>query len=65
MMLEIAFTLCRTAAPNECEERRIPFDPPIPIACIFAAAPELAMAAPEGWVVVHWRCTVPDEPDTG
>ena len=58
-MMEVAFTLCLIGAPDTCEERRIAFAPAQPIACIFAAAPELARAVPEGWVVVQWRCVAP------
>lgn len=57
MLLEIAFTLCRIAVPEECEDRRITFLPPIPVACIFAAGPELARIVPESWAVTHWRCS--------
>ena len=56
MLMEIAFTLCRLAAPMDCEDRRIAFRPAAPVACIFAAGPELARIAPEGWAVIRWRC---------
>ena len=61
MLLEIAFTLCRIAAPGDCEDRRLTFLPPVPVACIFAAGPELARAVPEGWTVTHWRCSLPQQ----
>ena len=59
MLMEIAFTLCRLAVPTDCEDRRITFQPATPVACIFAAGPELARIAPEGWVVVRWQCIAP------
>lgn len=59
MIMEIAFTLCRVAAPSECEDRRIAFLPPIPVACIHAAGSELSRAVPEGWAVTRWRCVDP------
>jgi hypothetical protein len=64
MVLEIAFTLCRIAAPDDCENRRIAFSPRIPVACVFAAASELAIAVSEDWVVVHWRCIAPGTAET-
>lgn len=60
MLLEIAFTLCRIAAPQDCEERRHRFMPRIPVACIFAAGPELARVTPKGFSVATWRCVDAD-----
>jgi hypothetical protein len=60
-MMQILFTLCLIGAPEICKERRLAFVPPVPVACIFAAGPELAAATPDGWEVRAWACIPPPE----
>ncbi len=55
-MMRIVFILCETLAANSCEERVHDFVPALPIPCIYAAGPELALISPEGWGVDSWRC---------
>lgn len=62
MMLHIAFTICRIAAPQDCDERLHSFVPRQPVACIFAAGPELERLIPDGWTVVRLRCTAAPRP---
>jgi hypothetical protein len=55
-MMRIVFIICETMSINICEERIHDFYPATPIACIFAAGPELAQITPEGWGVDAWCC---------
>ncbi len=56
-MMRVIALVCELAAPGGCTEIRHDFVPRQPIACIFAAGPELAPLIPEGWTVVRIRCT--------
>ncbi len=56
MMRAIAL-LCDLAAPGTCTEIVHDFEPRQPIACIYAAGPELAALIPDGWTLVRLRCT--------
>jgi hypothetical protein len=55
-VFRLVYILCETMAINACEERDLVFVPLLPVACIYAAGPELARVTPEGWGVAHWRC---------
>ena len=61
-MLRVIALICETAAPEVCAERIHDFQPRAPVACIFAAGPELAALVPEGWAVVRFRCTTAPGP---
>ncbi len=55
-MMRVIATLCELAAPGNCLELVHDFVPRQPIACIFAAGPELERVTPEGWTVTRARC---------
>ena len=57
LMLHIVVLLCAIEAPQVCAEHSHSFVPRQPVACIFAAAPELERITPDGWTVAQWRCT--------
>ena len=59
-MMRIVYTICETASVLACETHTHDFNPPIPLACIHAAGPELARITPEGWDVSRWSCTMSD-----
>lgn len=61
MMRAIA-VMCQLAAPEVCAEVVHDFVPRQPVACIFAAGPELERLVPEGWVVVRLQCTTAPRP---
>jgi hypothetical protein len=63
-MMRIVYLICETMSVLVCEERTHDFNPPIPVACIHAAGPELARITPEGWGIHHWTCDTPD-PERG
>jgi len=55
-MMRIVVVLCEAVLEGVCEERVHDFVPPIPVACVVAAGPELESITPEGWTVVRWHC---------
>lgn len=55
-MMRIIAIMCETVVGGACEERVHDFVPPIPVACIYAAGPELDRITPEGWTVMRWHC---------
>jgi hypothetical protein len=59
-MMRIVFIICETMSINICEARVHDFYPPTPVACIFAAGPELDQITPEGWGVAAWCCAEAD-----
>jgi hypothetical protein len=61
-MMRIVVLICETIAAQTCTEVAHDFTPPIPVACIHAAGPELDRLTPEGWAVDRWRCADPDVP---
>jgi hypothetical protein len=63
-MMRITYLICETASILVCEERTHDFTPPIPVACIHAAGPELARITPRGWGIARWTCARPD-PERG
>jgi hypothetical protein len=62
-MMRIIAIMCEATLGGACEERIHDFVPPIPLACIHAAGPELDSITPEGWMVARWRCVALPEPD--
>jgi len=56
-MMRVIALVCELAAPEVCTEIRHDFLPRQPIACIFAAGPELAPLIPDGWTLVRISCT--------
>ena len=60
-MIELAFTICLTAAPDACEERSLLFSGISPERCIAGAPPQLAKWATEhqGWRIARWSCRPP------
>lgn len=61
-MIRVIALLCELDVPDRCVERVHDFVPRLPIACIFAAGPELERLTPEGWTVVRVRCTTASNP---
>jgi hypothetical protein len=55
-MMRVIALLCEIGATDVCVEQVHDFLPRLPIACIFAAGPELERVTPEGWTVVRWHC---------
>jgi len=55
-MMRIVALICELAAPEVCIEIAHDFVPRQPVACIFAAGPELAQVIPEGWRLVRFEC---------
>jgi len=61
-MFRVIALLCELGVPEHCIERVHDFVPRLPIACIFAAVPELERLTPKGWTVVHVRCATAPRP---
>ena len=61
-MIRVIAVLCEMAAQEVCTELVHDFVPRAPVACIFAAGPELGPLVPEGWTVVRFRCTTAPGP---
>ena len=61
-MMRVIALLCEIGATDVCVEQVHDFVPRLPIACIFAAGPELERLTPEGWTVVRARCTAAPRP---
>ncbi len=61
-MMRIIALICELGAPDGCVEHVHDFVPRQPIACIFAAGPELERVVPEGWTIVSVRCTTAPRP---
>ena len=61
-MIRVIALMCEIGAPDHCVEQVHDFMPRLPIACIFAAGPELERVVPEGWRIVHVRCTTAPRP---
>jgi hypothetical protein len=59
-MMRIVYLLCEAGTGGQCTENVLAFAPPIPVACIHAAGPELARVTPEGWRVRRWSCADTD-----
>lgn len=56
-MMRVIALMCDIAAQDVCTERVHDFVPRAPVACIFAAGPELQALVPEGWAVIRFRCS--------
>lgn len=61
-MMRVIALLCDMAAPEVCTELVHDFLPRAPVACIFAAGPELEALLPEGWTVIRMQCTTAPRP---
>lgn len=61
-MTRVIALLCELGAPDRCVEQVHDFVPRQPIACIFAAGPELERVVPEGWTIVRVRCATAPRP---
>lgn len=55
-MMQVVYTVCALADPGVCETRLLSFAPRLPIACIYAAGPELAAVVTEQERLVWWSC---------
>ena len=55
-MMHVIYTVCTLSMPEHCETRQLIFTPRQPIACIFAAGPELAPLLSEDERIVTWSC---------
>jgi hypothetical protein len=55
-MMQVVYTVCALADPGACETRVLTFSPRLPVACIFAAGPELEAVLAEDERVVAWSC---------
>lgn len=64
-MMRIVATLCRIAAPDDCMDLVHDFVPRQPVACIYAAGPELERLVPPGWAVIRTRCIGAQHRDRG
>jgi hypothetical protein len=60
-MMRIVYVICATVESGTCEELVLDFTPPVPLACIHAAGPELDRAVPEGWALERWSCLDHDD----
>ena len=61
-MIRLIALLCEIGVLDHCVEQVHDFMPRVPVACIFAAGPELERLTPEGWTVVHVRCATAPRP---
>lgn len=57
-MIELLFTACLSAAPQECEERSMVFVDVSPMQCMIGAQPELAkwQSTHPLFQVTEWKC---------
>ncbi len=55
-MMQLVYTVCALADPGACETRVLTFTPRLPVACIFAAGPELEAVLEEDERLVAWSC---------
>lgn len=62
-MMRVIALICELGTSGACIERVHDFVPRLPIACIFAAGPELERITPQGWVVSQWQCVTPPATD--
>lgn len=60
-MMQLVYTVCALADPTACETRILTFTPRQPVACIFAAGPELEAVLTEDEVLGAWTCE--DDPE--
>lgn len=61
-MMRVVALICELATRGVCVEIAHDFQPRQPVACIFAAGPELAHLIPDGWTVVRISCTTAPPP---
>ncbi len=61
-MMRVIALICELGAPDQCVETVHDFLPRLPIACIYAAGPELERVTPEGWTVVRVTCALAPRP---
>lgn len=57
-MMQVLYTVCALAEPGTCETRVLTFSPRLPVACIFAAGPELEAVVAENERLAAWSCNV-------
>lgn len=55
-MMTIVYTVCTLADPRTCDTRVLTFSPLLPVACIFAAGPELEAVLADDERLVTWSC---------
>jgi len=57
-MIELAFVVCLSTAPESCQEKALQYSDVTLMACNFGAQPELAKWVNEhpGWQVQRWTC---------
>jgi hypothetical protein len=60
--MRVIALICEMDAQDVCVSHVHDFVPRLPVACIYAAGPELERLTPEGWAVSRWRCASSPRP---